>query len=227
MVLKDLTQNYRTDLVACNWNTPNPNYQVLWSQTIQYDESSPTISITSPSNNTDFASSTSQITVSGTVSDSGSGIQSVTVNGVNATVSGSIYSAAVNINYGLNTITAVATSNVNSTTTSQPISVFRYESASSGSGTSNTITNPIQPVTTPSNTTVTPTVTTTTPTVTSTTSNNTNMQPKTTNSSAISTPVKVAGSVGVAGGAGLATASFLGYVPYKKIGLLIFKIVGK
>jgi len=49
-------------------------------------------------------------------------------------------------------------------------------------------------------------------------------KPKTSPSS---TPVKVAGGVGAAGAVGVATASWLGYVPYKKIGLFVGKFILK
>lgn len=191
---------------------------VLWQGYIQWDTTSPTISITSPSNNTNLASNDSTTTVTGNVSDTGSGIQSVTVNGVKASVSGSTFTASINISYGLNTISAIATSNSGATTTSQSISVFRYENASSGSGTSGTTSNKptIGTITKPT----TGTPTNTTPSGNS-TNNNANNK---TVSSPVSTPVKVAGGVGAAGAVGIGAASWLGYIPYKRIGLFVGKV---
>lgn len=118
---------------ACNWNGPNPNWQVVWSQTIKYDSSPPNVSITSPSNNSNEASST--IDVSGTVSDSASGVMSVSVSGVVATISGNSYSARVPLNMGLNALVATATDNVGHQAKSSQVTVFRYEDASSASST--------------------------------------------------------------------------------------------
>lgn len=226
LVLKDITNNYQTGIDSCNWNTPDPNYEVQWSQSIQYDESNPSISITSPSNNTDYASTDSSITVSGTVSDTGSGIKSVTVNGVRASVSADTFTATVGINYGLNTLTATATSNVNSTATSQSVSVFRYENASSGSGTANTPSNGSG--STPLGITNKPSANTTNNPSSDNNSTGSDASPKNkANASTVSTPVKVAGGVGAAGAVGVVTASWLGYIPYKRIGLFVGKFVLK
>lgn len=209
LVTKDGNWHDGNIIDACNWNGPNPNWVIVWSQSIQYDESNPIISIASPSNNTDFASSAGQITVSGTVGDSGSGIKSVTVNRVNADVIGTTFTASININFGLNTITATATSNVGSTATSQQINVFRYENASSGGTMSSSGTTSGQGSGGTS--------------IGTTTGTKTPVKPSTT----VSTPVKAGVGASAVAGAGLATASYLGYVPYKKIGLLIAKLIGK
>ena len=66
----------------------------------------PTVTITSPTNGSFF--NTNQITVTGQVSDTN--LASVTVNGVTASVTGSTYTATVDLtNEGNNTITVVAT----------------------------------------------------------------------------------------------------------------------
>jgi hypothetical protein len=206
---------------GCNWNGPNPNWVVVWSQNIKYDMSPPTISIKTPYNNTNFPSSTDKINITGDIADQGSGIKSVTVNGVNAEVNGNSFSARIPINFGLNTISATATSNVNSTATSQQINVFRYESTTSGG---------------PTNTTPGTMNTDSSKNISSSNSANkglssnseekisTKVANSTTVSQNISTPVKAGITAGAAASIGLATASYLGYIPYRRIGFFITKL---
>ncbi len=94
-----------------NNNSSNTSITVV---RIPPDTTAPTITITSPANNSETFDP--QITVSGTVVDEGAGatgIQSVVVNGVAATYDGgsNSWTATVNLNDGVNTITAVATDN--------------------------------------------------------------------------------------------------------------------
>jgi len=206
-----------TEYPACNYlSSPTPT-NTVYTTTLKMDLNSPTINITAPTNNTDVSSSTSTATISGTVGDTGSGINTVSINGVSAKVNGSTFSASVPLNYGLNTVTATATSNTNKTATSQ-VAVFRYESASSGSGTVNTTT----PQTTPNQ----PASSNPDKNSTNATGNN-DTSSKPNSNTQVSTPVKVAGGAGAVGAAGVGVASYLGYIPYKKIGLFVAKVVSK
>lgn len=128
LVLKDVNENYQTDLVACNWNTSDPNYQVEWQASIKYDFGSPSVSITSPSNNTNVNSNS--VNVSGTATEAASDISSVSVNGVSAVLSGSSFSAQVPLEQGLNTIVATATDGVGHQAQSSQVTVFRGENGS-------------------------------------------------------------------------------------------------
>jgi len=195
---------------------------VLWQGYIQWDTTSPTIGISSPSNNTNTASSTIQVT--GSVSDTGSGVQSVTVNGTAASVSGSAYSITMPLVVGLNTFQATATSNSGQQTQSNSITVNRYENPASANSAT-----PAIPTTTTGTGSTTPTKQTTTNNGTTPATGNAQNTPQATDnkSAPISTPVKVAAGAGGVGAAGLATASFLGYIPYKKIGLLASKLLLK
>lgn len=78
--------------------------ETFWQGDIKWDGTAPTISLSSPSNNTNTDSSSVQF--SGSVSDATSGVWKVVINGVNATVSGNSFSASVPVNNGLNTLTA-------------------------------------------------------------------------------------------------------------------------
>lgn len=199
---------------ACNWNGPNPNWQVVWDQNISYDMSNPTVSITSPTNNANETSD--NVTVSGTASDNGSGVKSVTINGVMASVSNGNFTASVPLSMGLNALVATATDKVGHQTQSAQVTVFRYENASSGSSSSATGAN-VSSGSTKSTTNQ------GSSTINGTGSQNT-QQPTTKPSTPISTPVKAAAGVGVVGATGLGVASFMGYIPYKKIGLLVGKL---
>jgi hypothetical protein len=118
-------------LDGCNWNGPNPNWQTVWSQTLDYNMSPPSVSLSSPANNTNTNDSTVQ--VSGTASSTGSGIKSVTVNGHTATVQGGHYSVNVPLNEGLNTLSATATDNAGLQAVSGSITVLRYGNPPPGS----------------------------------------------------------------------------------------------
>lgn len=195
---------------------------ILRQDYIQWDESSPTVSITSPSDNTNTAASTIQL--AGTAGGVASGIQSVTVNGAHATVSGSAWSVDVPLTIGLNSFTATATSVAGFQTTTPSITVFRYENpASANSGTTSNTTGATANSTSKS---VDGTADTASPNNANTSTSQTN-QKTTSKPSGVSTPVKVAASAGGVGAAGLATASYLGYVPYRRIGLLLAKLLSK
>lgn len=122
LVVKEINENWATDIISCNWNTPNPNYSSIWDSYIKYDTSPPTVSITSPSNNTNLTTTT--LTIIGSATDIASGVASVTVNGVVASVNGSTFNATIPLEKGLNTITATATDNVGKSATSNSITVL-------------------------------------------------------------------------------------------------------
>lgn len=203
-----------------NGSTPTT---VLWQGYIQWDNTTPTVSITSPSNNTNVADATIQI--SGNVSDDASGVESVTLNGVNTVISGSTWTVNMPLNMGLNSFQATATSNSGQQGQSASVTVFRYENPSSSNANS---TNATPTTTTPSssskaagqNSTESTTNNATTPT-------NLSQASDPEKSSSISTPVKVAASAGGAGAVGVATASFFGYIPYKRVGLFVGKLLIK
>jgi hypothetical protein len=81
--------------------------ETIWEGDIKWDSGSPSIIISSPSNNSNTDGST--VTISGTVSDAISGVQSVKVNGINAGISGGSFSASIPVSNGLNTLIAVVT----------------------------------------------------------------------------------------------------------------------
>ena len=78
---------------------------VFWQGVIKWDATLPTVSIISPSNNSNTGNATVQ--VSGSVSDGTSGIWTVSINGINASITGSTYSANVPVSLGLNTLSVV------------------------------------------------------------------------------------------------------------------------
>jgi len=213
--------NNGTPNVVHNYTCPYYGYQemktptnVLWQGNIQYDTTVPTITITSPSNFSEESSSDSSITVTGKANDTISGIQSIHVNGVNATVTGSSFSAQINLSYGLNKITATATSNSGATTSTQPIDIVRDQQVITSTGTATINPYPVQTVTVPSNNSA------------KLSSNKPAGRSKPKNSHISTTPVKVAGGVAM-GAAGVGIASWLGFIPYKKIGILISKVIFK
>jgi len=93
--------------------------ETIWEGDIKWDSGSPSITINSPSNNSNTDSST--VTVSGTVGDAISGLQSVKVNGINAGISGGSFSANIPVNNGLNTLTAIATDYAGHTSQAQVV----------------------------------------------------------------------------------------------------------
>ena len=97
-----------TPNAACGSTTGTPSV-VVWQGYIQWDETPPTVSIMSPSNNSN--EDTSKITVTGAVSDDASGVASVAVNDVAATLGNGTYSAIINLQTGINTISIVAKDN--------------------------------------------------------------------------------------------------------------------
>lgn len=207
----------------CNPSSPSGQVtNVVWQGEIKYDTVPPTISTTSPSNNTNTGDSTIQ--VAGTVSTI-SGVQSVTVNGTPATVQGNSWSVTMPLTIGINSFVATATDVAGHQTPTSATTVFRYELPSSASpvstGSSGTTssTSPATPLvksTGKSNSTASgsPSTGTNVPA---------NTKTATTPSAPISAPVKAGVGAGAVAGAGLATASYLGYIPYKKIGLLVGK----
>lgn len=109
--------------------------ETIWEGDIKWDSGSPSLTINSPSNNSNTDGSS--VVLSGTVSDAISGVESVSVNGVNATLNGSTFTATVPVNNGLNTLAATATDYAGHTTQAQII-VNRISSCGS-SGCSATV----------------------------------------------------------------------------------------
>lgn len=199
----------------------------VWQGTLKYDGWAPVVSISTPANNSNTSSAT--VTVSGkaydTGSDSGaecqaitrcSGLAGVTVNGVSASISGDTFSVTIPLNKGLNTVTAIASDNAGFTTTSSAITILRSDDVTGSAGTqpgqkssaSGTQTGDQNSQSAKAGS------SSTTPTS---SSKPPNIVQK------IPTPVKAAGGAGI----GLGVVSALGYVPYKKIGLFVAKIVSK
>ncbi len=81
--------------------TPREN---IWVGDIKWDRTAPTISISTPSNNSNIDSGSVQVT--GTVADNASGVWKVIIGATSANVSGGSFSASVPVNNGLNTLTA-------------------------------------------------------------------------------------------------------------------------
>jgi len=85
--------------------------------TVLLDTAPPTITISTPANNTTL--NTPSITVTGTVSDTLSGVSTVTINGINAVINGDTYTASnIPLVEGVNTITATASDRAGNTATS-------------------------------------------------------------------------------------------------------------
>ncbi len=110
---------------------PPDSGSVLWQGSVGVDNKSPSISITSPSNNSNVYANS--VVVSGTASDADSGVSKVTVNGQQANLSGSTFSVSLSLVQGLNTISAVATDLVGHTANSNSIIVDASYSGSSAS----------------------------------------------------------------------------------------------
>lgn len=96
---------------GCNEsNGTPPNFSspvTLWEGIIKWDVTAPTISISSPANNSNTDSGV--VVISGIVNDNASGVQSVVINGVKASIAGSTFKASIPVNNGLNTLSATVT----------------------------------------------------------------------------------------------------------------------
>jgi Glucodextranase, domain B len=210
---------------------------VLWQGYIQWDSTNPTVSISTPTNNTNTANSTIQVL--GTVSDAGSGVQSITVNGMNASISGNSFSVAIPLVMGINSLQATATSNSGQSSQSSSVTVFRYELASSANSSTNDSigTNSVKDSSTTrpgnNNTSGNPTAGASASNAKAATTLSTSVstpakaKAATKPSTPISTPIKAGVAVGVVIGTGLAVASYLGFIPYKRIGLFVAKFLLK
>lgn len=112
--------------------------EVFWQGDIKWDGTNPTISLSSPSNNSNTDSSSVKVT--GSVGDSTSGVWKVVINGVSASVGGGSFSASVPVNNGLNTLTATVYDYAGNTAQTQVV-VNRVSSCggtcSASSGSSN------------------------------------------------------------------------------------------
>lgn len=225
-------------------NNPSAGSEI-WSSQVKLDKSAPSLSVTSPANNTNTASST--VVVTGTVSDSASGISSVKVNNTNALVSGGSFSITISLTVGLNTISVVATDNVGHVTEAPSLTLLRSQSNSSSSPTSSNSSSPTSNNSSAGSTTTNNTGTTGQATgssneqgqtlaaenITGNEVNNSSQkkqtpsQPAITPNDSVSTPVKIAIGAGTMGILGLGIASFLGYIPYKKFGLIIAKLFAR
>ena len=95
-------------------STPLTQIKVNGTEVWHYDNTAPTITITSANAAT---TRNATYTVTGTVTDTESGVASVTVNGSAVTLQGTYFSKAVNLNYGINTITVVAKDKANNSRT--------------------------------------------------------------------------------------------------------------
>jgi flagellar capping protein FliD len=146
----------------------------------------------------------------------------VTINGKNATVTGNTFSVKIPLAVGINSLSAIATDIAGHQTTSSAVTVFRYESATSGEST-NTANGTM-------NTDSTKNISSSNSANNALSSNSeekipTKVANSTEVSQTISTPVKAGITAGALAGTGLAIASYLGYIPYRRIGLFITKLL--
>lgn len=227
-----------TSIGTCGGATGNYD-NLAWSGQIKLDTVNPNLQVAFPTNNYNTTSST--ITVTGTVSDVTSGISYVKVNGAVAQVSGSSFSITVSLDVGLNTISVIAGDNAGHITNSPSLTVLRNASSSSNSNNNSSPTALSNPsVTNTSNNTGSNTQggssgneqgqTLAAENTTGNETNNKSQEKQTpgqlaiTPNGSVSTPVKVAIGAGTMSILGLGIASFLGYIPYKKFGLIIAKL---
>lgn len=99
-----------------NWTCSGDNGGSPASCSAAIDITAPLLTVSTLANNTTTTNAT--LNVAGTVSDSGSGVKSLTVNGTAATISkDGTFSAAITLVDGINTLTTVATDNVNNPAT--------------------------------------------------------------------------------------------------------------
>lgn len=108
--LDQLDDHNGTGTNAATWTCPDSGPAssgdpvIFYEGDIKWDATAPTISISSPGNNTNTDSAS--VKLSGSVGDKTSGVWKVIVNGVAGSVSGGGFSATVPLNNGLNTLTA-------------------------------------------------------------------------------------------------------------------------
>jgi len=204
-----------TVLWECNAVNTQAGYDqpdLLWEGDLKWDGTPPTISISSPSNNSNTANSTIQ--VNGSVGDTTSGVWSVIVNGVGASVSGNTYSTNIPVTQGLNTITATAKDYAGHTSQSQVVINRTTSTASSDSANKKAKSENGSSSTVNGNNT-------------NSSSNKDADQQGQQAEEPVAQPVKVAAGAGAVGAASLGIASYLGYVPYRRIGEFLIGIIGK
>ena len=140
------SQSAQPVIAVCQNQTamyPPDSGSVLWQGNVNLDNTNPSVSITSPTNNSNVSSNS--VTVSGITNDTGSGIAKVLVNGQQASIAGSNFSITLPVSQGLNTISATAYDQVGHTSTSNSVVVYSSaptpnstgSSANSPSGSSN------------------------------------------------------------------------------------------